>query len=68
MTVSRKTYHEHMINMSWEERALHDRAHCDICIGRSKTKARNAGARARREIISNICGTSYAVAKRDMGL
>jgi hypothetical protein len=29
---------------------------------------RNTYARARREVIANMCGTSYAAAKRDMGL
>ena len=66
-TVSKKTYHEHMLSMGWEERAQHDRSHCDICIGRRRTKERNANARERREVISDMCGTSYAAAMRDMG-
>lgn len=33
-----------------------------------KSAQRNADARERRSIIADICGTSYAEAKRDMGL
>lgn len=29
---------------------------------------RNANSRARHEIIADMCGTSYAAAKRDIGL
>jgi hypothetical protein len=68
MYVSKKQYHEHMVSMGWEERALHDRSHCDVCIGRRHTKERQATARETRSMIADMCGTSYAAAKRDMGI
>jgi hypothetical protein len=68
MHVSKATYLEHKASMTMDEHAGHDRHSCPICIGRAKTKARNAFARERREMISDMCGTSYAAAKRDMGL
>jgi hypothetical protein len=68
MRVSKAQFHEHVVAMGWEERAMHDRAHCDICIGRIKTKRDAMAMRERRAMIADMCGTSYAAAKRDMGL
>jgi hypothetical protein len=68
MRVSKAQYLEHVAGMSTQGRVEHDKARCNICIGRIKTKRAAMAMRERRAMIADMCGTSYAAAKRDMGL
>lgn len=47
---------------------LHKIEKCRVCINRSRTISANANARAKNEILRDLCGTSAAAARRDMGL
>jgi hypothetical protein len=68
-TVSRNHYQQHRVDLSENKSDIpHDWRSCPICQGRHKTILQQKKRRETRSMIADMCGTSYAAAKRDMGL